>query len=168
MKGLRRWVNNHVGIALVIALAMFAVSGWAAYRYAQQMGLMIAADSGGGSCGVAHSGCSHKGTTAPAGCGGCGEGGVTGKLFEIGQMTLAGDAVRDHLQKETQGEAEVTLQNMKTDAPGVVSVIALVDGKERHFRVDLSVPQGKVTEVKPRKILTTETRRTRETTRGQD
>lgn len=162
MKGLRHWINNHVGIALIIALAMFAVSGWAAYRYAQQMGLMTAADSGGGSGGVAHT---HSGC---CGGGGGGVGGKLGKLFEIGQKTLAGDAVRKHLQKETQGEAQVTLQDMKIDASGVVLVTALVDGKERRFHVDLSVPQGKVTEVQPRKALPAETRRRRETTRGQD
>jgi hypothetical protein len=145
MKWLHRWTNNRANIIFVIALMALAVSGWVAYHYAYQSGLRMTKDSDSGSREVAHSGCSHERTTAN--CGGCGMGGVEGKLAMIGQMTLAGDAVRRHLQKETQGKAQVELRDMKIDAPGIVLVTARVNGKERSFRVDLSVPQGKVEEV---------------------
>jgi uncharacterized Fe-S cluster-containing protein len=72
------------------------------------------------------------------------EGKIGSLLTEAGLKTLALDAVRRHFPKD-----ELVFQNIKVlDAKkGLVEVTVSVKGEHKRLKVDLTVPNGKITEL---------------------
>ncbi len=142
MQKVRQWLNYHIGMTFLLMVLAVSTSGWAIYRYIRQREWSSAAIL-----------CRHCGAVLSAySCGACGKMDKTGsKLFQVGQITLAMDAIRNYLRKETQGQAQLEIRETKVEETGKVLVTALVNGKKRRFRVDLSVSQGEVTELPPNK-----------------
>jgi hypothetical protein len=127
MGKLRRWMNEHAPLIALVVLVAVTVSGWVIYRYGaatQQTDL-------------ANTCCPVTSKYGP-------EGKIGSLLMEAGLKTLALDAVRRHFPKN-----ELVFQNIKVlDAKkGLVEVTVSVKGKHKRLKVDLTVPNGKITEL---------------------
>lgn len=127
MVGLRRWVNEHASVTALMMLAVLIASGWAIYRYS-----------------VANRQTDHVGACCPIASKYGPKGKMGSLLWEAGLKTLALDAVRNRFPKEG-----LVFQSVKaTDVEkGLVEIVVSVNGKVKRLKIDLSVPNGKITEL---------------------
>ncbi len=130
MARLRRWVNEHASATALMVLVVLTASGWAIYRFSAASYQTDHANHVGACCPIA----SRYGP----------EGRMGSLLWETGLKTLALDAVRSRFPKEG-----LVFRSIKViDAEkGLVEMVVSANGKVKRLKIDLSVPNGKITEL---------------------
>lgn len=122
MQRLRQWANDHASLVLLLVLIALTASGLAIYCYAR----------------------TREPPPAKNPLIKCAVGSVAEcKLREVGQMGLAWDKVRQHLQTRYGEKATIELQGMNAEPEGI-GVKVKVKGKEKQFLVR---PDGQIVEL---------------------